>query len=68
MKDSNVEIVLRFNKEKGVEDLMIDQNYIVTTSWRWDTCFVSKNLWFDGACILVRGCNWLKVRKKGVVG
>jgi hypothetical protein len=58
VKDSNLEIMLWFNKEKGVEDLMIDQNYIVTISWRWDTCFVSKNLCIFGLMVLA---SWLGV-------
>jgi hypothetical protein len=40
--------MLGFSKEKGVEELMIDQNYVVTTSWRWGTYFVSKNLYIFG--------------------
>lgn len=35
MKDNNVKTMLRFSKEKGVEDLRIDQNYIITISWKW---------------------------------
>jgi len=34
MKDSSVETMFGFNKEKGMEDLAIDQNYIITPSWR----------------------------------
>jgi hypothetical protein len=48
MKDSSVVTMLGFNKEIGVEDLAIDQNYIITTSWRWGTCFVNKNLCIFG--------------------
>jgi preprotein translocase subunit Sec61beta len=29
MKDNNVETMLKFSKEKGVEDLRIDPNYII---------------------------------------
>jgi hypothetical protein len=32
MKDNSVETMLGFNKEKGMEDLVIDQNYTITTS------------------------------------
>jgi len=41
-----------FNKEKGVEDLKIDQNYIVTIFWRWGTYFIGKNLCNSGLMIL----------------
>jgi hypothetical protein len=44
MKDNNVEIILRFSKEKEMEDLKIDENYIITISWKWGTCFVGKDL------------------------
>jgi hypothetical protein len=40
--------MLRFSKGKGMEDLAIDHNYIVTTSQRWGTCFVNKNLCIFG--------------------
>jgi hypothetical protein len=52
MKDNNVEIMLRFSKEKGVEDLKINQNYITTISWRWGTCFVGKDLCTFGLMML----------------
>ncbi len=37
MEDNSVEMVLRFNKEKGIETCRLSQNCIITTSWRCDT-------------------------------
>lgn len=37
MEDNNVEMILGFNKEKGMETCKLNQNYIITTSWRCGT-------------------------------
>jgi hypothetical protein len=37
MEDNNVEMVLGFSKEKGMETCRLNQNYIITTSWRCGT-------------------------------
>jgi hypothetical protein len=55
MKDSNVETMLGFNKEKRMENLAIDQKYIITPSWRWGNCFVNKNLCIFGLMMFTLG-------------
>ncbi len=39
MEQSNVEIVLRFNKVKEWKVRGLNENYLLTTSWRCGTCF-----------------------------
>jgi hypothetical protein len=37
MEDNNVKMILKFSKEKGVETCGLNQNYIITTSWKCGT-------------------------------
>lgn len=48
----------------------LNQNYMVTISWRCDNYFVGKNLLYfqyDDVCMKLtqfRGCNWLSARRR----